>query len=389
MIVEEKFSLLKENYLFSEIAERVRFYERKNNTKVISMGIGDVTLPIPKPITDEMQKAVEELSTLQGFHGYPPTRGREFLLNSIAEDYRTRGVEISPDEIFVSDGAKTDCSGLTDLFSSSATVSVPNPVYPVYLDRNLLSGRKITYLTGTEENGFLPMPDEKTGEIIYLCSPNNPTGTAYGKTQLQTFVDYANANGKVILYDRAYEGFISDGSPTSIYQTDGAKNCAIEISSFSKTAGFTGIRCGYTVVPKELNRDGQNLNKLWFRRQSAFFNGVSYITERGANAVFSNEGSIAVKKNIAYYKENVRLVADVLKRKNMRIYGETNSPYIWMKCPNGLTDGEFFDMLLKKADVVCTPGSGFGDGGKGYVRFSCFGIRENIEKAVERLDKIL
>ena len=387
MKLNEHFSALSESYLFATVAQKSAAYAAAHpDKKVIKLSIGDVTLPLAPAVISAMHEAVEEMGRKETFRGYPPYEGYDFLRENIAEYYAARGVDVPVSDIFVSDGAKSDCGNLPELFGEDNVVLVPDPVYPVYVDTNLMAGRKIVYAAATKENGFLPMPDESVkADIIYICSPNNPTGAAYTKEQLQKWVDYANEREAVILYDAAYECFVQDGAARSIYEAKGAEKCAIEMCSFSKTAGFTGTRCGYTVVPSALVRGGVRLRDMWFRRQSTKFNGVSYIVQRGAAAVFTEEGMKQINENLAYYRENARLIADCMDKCGIFYTGGKNSPYIWLKCPGGMKSWEFFDYLLNEIQVVGTPGSGFGENGEGFFRLTAFGDRENTKEACERL----
>lgn len=393
--VNQNYCNLKESYLFSQIAHKVaEFTAAHPEKKIIKMGIGDVTLPLAPAVIEAMQKAVAEMGVKETFRGYGPEQGYDFLHEAIAGYYAGFGVSVASDEIFVSDGAKSDCGNMTDIFSNDNVILIPDPVYPVYLDTNVMCGRKIIYMQGKPENDFLPMPDDSVkADIIYLCSPNNPTGAVYTKEQLEKWVAYALKNDAVILYDAAYESFISDPEiPRSIFAVEGAKKCAIELCSLSKTAGFTGTRCGYTIVPHDLVRktkDGRemSLNKMWLRRQTTKFNGVPYIIQRGAEAVFSEEGQKQCREMLAFYKENARIMSEALSKKGIKFYGGTHSPYIWMQCPNGMGSWEFFDYLLEKLAVVGTPGAGFGSMGEGYFRLTAFGSRENTIEAMERIEK--
>lgn len=393
--VNQNYCNLKESYLFSQIAHKVaEFTATHPEKKIIKMGIGDVTLPLAPAVIEAMQKAVAEMGVKETFRGYGPEQGYDFLHEAIARYYAGFGVSVASDEIFVSDGAKSDCGNMTDIFSNDNVILIPDPVYPVYLDTNVMCGRKIIYMQGKPENDFLPMPDDSVkADIIYLCSPNNPTGAVYTKEQLEKWVAYALKNDAVILYDAAYESFISDPSiPRSIFAVEGAKKCAIELCSLSKTAGFTGTRCGYTIVPHDLVRktkDGRemSLNKMWLRRQTTKFNGVPYIIQRGAEAVFSEEGQKQCREMLAFYKENARIMSEALAKKGIKFYGGTHSPYIWMQCPNGMGSWEFFDYLLEKLAVVGTPGAGFGSMGEVYFRLTAFGSRENTIEAMERIEK--
>ncbi len=391
MKINHDFDNLVENYLFAEVADRTAKYQAANPDKrVIKMGIGDVTLPLAPVVIEAMKKGADELSKKETFKGYPSYEGYAFLREAISGYYARNGVKVSPDEIFVSDGAKSDCGNIGDIFARDNVVLVTDPVYPVYVDSNIMAGRKIVYARSTEENGFCAMPDENVhADIIYLCSPNNPTGAVYSMEQLKSWVDYALKNDAVILFDSAYEAFITDDSPRSIFAVEGARKCAIELCSLSKTAGFTGTRCGYTVIPHELERDGHNIYKLWYRRQSTKFNGVSYPVQCAAAAVFSDEGLKQINENISYYQNNAKIITDAMDELGISYTGGKNSPYIWIKCPNGLGSWEFFDMLLEKANVVGTPGEGFGDCGKGYLRFTAFASCEDTVEAMNRIKAML
>lgn len=394
--INENFLELQDSYLFSTIAKKVaKFTEENPDKKLIKLGIGDVTKPIVPAVLEAMHKAVDEIGTQEGFKGYGPEQGYEFLRNAIVEnDYKARGVNIEPDEIFVSDGAKCDCGNIVDIFGKDNKVAITDPVYPVYLDTNIMSGRKVTYLPVTAENNFVPeLPNEKV-DMIYLCFPNNPTGTTLNKEELKKWVDYAKENQSIILYDAAYEAFITEEDiPHSIYEVEGAKEVAIEFKSYSKTAGFTGVRCAYVVIPKALKgytKEGEevSLNKLWNRRTCTKFNGVSYVVQRAAEATYSEEGKRQIKENIKYYLENAKIIKQGLEEAGFTCYGGVNSSYIWLKVPEGMTSWEFFDELLEKANVVGTPGSGFGPHGEGYFRLTAFGSKENSIEAMERIKKI-
>ena len=393
--MNENYLNLKESYLFSEIAARVKpFADHNPDKKVIRMGIGDVTLPLASTVIEAMKVACSEMGQLTTFRGYGPEQGYEFLRLAIAEYYSRLKVLLDTSEIFVSDGAKSDIGNITDLFSNDNTIMIPDPVYPVYVDSNLMLGRRIEYLDANEENDFLPLPDSRHADIIYFCSPNNPTGAVYTKEQLALWVDYALEHDAVILYDAAYETFVgNNGLPRSIFEIPGAERCAIEFCSLSKTAGFTGTRCGYTVVPKALIRKSSSgndisVNKLWNRRQTTKFNGVSYIVQRGAAAVFSEEGQIQVKKAIDYYRENARIMGDALTKCGIHYSGAANSPYLWLRCPNNMASWDFFDFLLTNAAVVGTPGAGFGKNGEGFFRLTAFSTRENTIEAMDRFVKL-
>ena len=391
MKMNHNFSNIAQSYLFSTVAKKVADYTAAHpDKKVIRLGIGDVTLPLPQVAIDAMHAAVDEQSKQETFHGYGPEQGYDFLKESIQAYYGMRDTKLELDEIFVSDGAKSDVGNILDLFDKDNTVLVPDPVYPVYVDTNVMGGRKIAYMNANESNGFLPLPAPSVkADIIYLCSPNNPTGAAYDRASLKAWVDYALANDAIILYDAAYECFVSEDVPRSIYEIEGAKDCAIEFCSFSKTAGFTGTRCGYTIVPVQLEREGMNLNKMWLRRQTTKFNGVAYIVQRGAAAIFSEEGVKQVQEHLDYYRENARILAEAMDELGIWYTGGKNSPYIWLKCPNGMESWEFFDYLLENANVVGTPGAGFGENGKNFFRLTAFGDRENTIEAVARIKKLL
>lgn len=403
--INENFLNLQESYLFSIIAKKVAKYAENNPDKnIIKLGIGDVTRPIVPACVEAMHKAIDEMGTTSGFKGYGPEQGYEFLREAIVEnDYRRRGIEIKKDEIFISDGAKCDCGNIVDIFSEDNKVAITDPVYPVYLDTNVMSGRSgkfnakaskyenIVYLPVTEENDFKPqLPKEKV-DMIYLCFPNNPTGTVLLKEELKKWVDYATRNNSIILYDSAYEVFITEEDiPHSIYEIEGAKNVAIEFKSFSKNAGFTGVRCAYVVIPKELkgfSKSGKEyeINKLWNRRTCTKFNGVSYIVQRGAEATFSERGKKEIKENINYYMENAKIIKEGLEDAGFKVYGGVNSPYVWLRVPENMSSWEFFDKLLEEVNIVGTPGSGFGPSGEGYFRLTAFGTRENTIEAMNRI----
>ncbi|MDY5559188.1 MAG: LL-diaminopimelate aminotransferase [Candidatus Heritagella sp.] len=397
--INENFAKMARNYLFAEIANRVNRYQAEHpEEEIIRLGIGDVTRPLPKACVQAMKKAADEMGEAATFRGYGPDYGYDFLLQAIAKhDFQDHGVEISADEIFLSDGAKSDTSSIGDIFAVDNVVAVCDPVYPVYVDSNVMAGRageyvegkgfsKIVYMPCKAENNFLPeIPQEKV-DMIYLCFPNNPSGVSISQEELKKWVDYANQTGAVILYDAAYEAFITTpGVPHSIFEVEGAKTCAIEFRSFSKTAGFTGTRCAFTVIPKELERGGVSINKLWARRQSTKMNGVPYVIQRAAEAVYSPEGWQEVQENIAYYRENARIIREGLEKAGFTVFGGVDSPYVWMKVPQGMSSWEFFDELLEKAHVVGTPGSGFGLNGEGYFRLTSFNTKENTEKALARI----
>ncbi len=407
--INENFLNLQDSYLFSTIAKKVAEFQKNNPDKrIIKLGIGDVTRPIAPKIIEAMHKAVEEMGKQETFRGYGPEQGYEFLREKISEnDYKKRGVNIDIDEIFVSDGAKCDCGNIGDIFGIDNVVAITDPVYPVYLDTNVMAGRSgeynektgmyenIIYIPATAENNFVPEFPKKVPDMIYLCFPNNPTGTTLNKKDLKKWVDYAKQNKSIILFDSAYEAFISEEDvPHTIYEIEGAKDVAIEFRSFSKTAGFTGIRCAYTVVPKNLKgytKDGKEieLNALWNRRHGTKFNGVSYPVQRAAEAVYSEEGQKQIKENIEYYMNNAKIIKEGLQEAGYTVYGGINAPYIWLKVPEGLTSWEFFDKLLNKANVVGTPGVGFGPSGEGYFRLTAFGTKENTMEAIRRIKKEL
>ena len=393
MQINPHYAELNESYLFSTIAHKVADYQKAHpDADLIRLGIGDVTLPLAKSVVEAMGKAVEEQGCKETFQGYIPSeQGYEFLREAIRKYYAERGVTLSLSEIFISDGAKSDLGNLLDLFSADNTVLVPDPVYPVYVDDNVMAGRKILYLAATAENGFLPMPQEAPdADIVYICSPNNPTGAAYTVEQLQAWVEWAKARDAVILYDAAYECFVSQpGLARSIYEVPGAGEVAIEVCSFSKIAGFTGTRCGYTIVPQALVRGGQSLNKMWLRRQTTKFNGVAYIVQRGAEAVFSEEGMAEIQQNLDYYRRNAAVIAQALDEAGVWYCGGKNSPYIWLRCPGNMGSWEFFDWLLDTARVVGTPGEGFGPCGKGYFRLTAFGDAGRTREAAERIKAAL
>ena len=392
MNLNKNYANVNDSYLFSTIAKKVAAYSADHpEKKVLRLGIGDVTLPLAPAVIEALHSAVDEMAKKETFRGYGPEQGYDFLRDSIAAYYKERGVELDGDEIFVSDGAKSDLGNILDLFSQDNVVLVPDPVYPVYVDTNVMAGRKIIYSDATEANGFLPMPDYSVdADKIYICSPNNPTGAAYTKAQLKEWVDYANKKGADILYDAAYECFIKDDElAKSIYQVEGAKTCAIEFCSFSKMAGFTGTRCGYTVVPKAITKGGLSANKMWLRRQTTKFNGVPYIVQRAAAAVFTPEGRKQIAENLAYYEENAKLIANTLKELGVWFTGGEHSPYIWLKCPGGMGSWEFFDYLLENAQVVGTPGAGFGVNGEGFFRLTAFGSKEVTKEAMERIKNLL
>lgn len=406
--INENFLELQESYLFATIAQKVAKYSKENpDKKIIKLGIGDVTRPIPEVVLQAIHKATDEQAISETFRGYGPEQGYEFLREKIKEyDYKSRNVDIDIDEIFVSDGAKCDCGNIVDILAQDNKVAITDPVYPVYLDTNVMSGRSgkydketgkyenIVYIPATSENNFVPeLPKEKV-DIIYLCYPNNPTGTTLTKEQLETWVKYAKENKALILFDAAYEAFITDENvPHSIYEIKGAKEVAIEFRSYSKTAGFTGMRCAFIVVPKELKgftKSGEevSINKLWNRRHCTKFNGVSYIVQRAAEAVYTEEGRKQIKENIDYYKENARIIKQGLEEAGYTVYGGVNSPYVWLQLPDGMKSWDFFDKLLTEANVVGTPGVGFGPSGEGYFRLTGFGTKENTKEAIRRIKEM-
>ncbi|MFI3231318.1 MAG: LL-diaminopimelate aminotransferase [bacterium] len=390
--LNENYLNLKESYLFADIAKRVNLFAEQNpDKKVIRLGIGDVTKPLNKTVIQNLHDAVDEMANEATFKGYGPEQGYAFLRESIQAYYKTKDISVDADEIFVTDGAKSDTGNITDLFAVDNIVLIPDPVYPVYVDTNIMNGRNIVYLDANKSNNFLPLPDEsQQADLIYICSPNNPTGATYNKDQLKTWVDYAIKQNAIILFDSAYECFVSDDSlPTSIFAIEGAKKCAIEFCSLSKTAGFTGTRCGYTVVPKELIMKGSNgeemsLNKMWNRRQTTKFNGVPYIIQKAADSVFSPEGMKMSKETIEYYKQNAKTISSTMEECGINYYGGVNSPYIWFECPDNMGSWDFFDKMLNDIAVVGTPGVGFGKNGDGYFRLSSFGSHENTAEAMER-----
>ena len=396
--LNENYLNLKESYLFSEIAHRTAAYAEKNPEKgaqIIRLGIGDVTRPLGKIVLNALHEGVDAMASSETFKGYGPEQGYEATRNAITAYYKKNGVEVEPDAVFVSDGAKSDTGNITDMFGHDNVILIPDPVYPVYVDTNIMCGNQVTYIAGNAGNNFLPMPDaDQPADIIYLCSPNNPTGACYNKKQLKEWVDYALANDAIILFDSAYEAFISDPElPRSIFAVEGAKKCAIEFCSLSKTAGFTGTRCGYTIVPKDLKflssaGTEMSLNAMWNRRQCTKFNGASYIVQKGAEAVFSEEGIKECQENIQYYKNNAKVIADTLTKLNIRFFGGINSPYIWFQCPNGMDSWTCFDYLLENIQVVGTPGAGFGENGVNFFRLTSFGNYEKTVEAMERFTKL-
>ena len=392
MQLNPHYAELNESYLFSTIAHKVAEYQKAHpEADVIRLGIGDVTLPLAAPVIEALHKAVDEMAHKETFRGYGPEQGYDFLREAIRKYYAGRGVELELGEIFVSDGAKSDLGNLLDLFDVNNTVLVPDPVYPVYVDDNVMAGRTIRYMAANAENHFLPMPDETTqADIVYLCSPNNPTGAAYTTAQLAQWVKWAKEHHAVILYDAAYECFVSEeGCARSIYEVEGAKEVAVEVCSFSKIAGFTGTRCGYTVVPFAIQSNGQSQNKMWLRRQTTKFNGVPYIVQRGAEAVFTEEGMKEIQHNLDYYRQNAAVIASALDEAGVWYCGGKNSPYIWLRCPGNMSSWEFFDWLLDTAHIVGTPGEGFGPCGQGYFRLTAFGDADRTKEAAQRLKTAL
>ena len=397
MRINENYRNIQDSYLFSTVGKKVAAYAASHpDARIIRLGIGDVTRPLCPAVIDALHRAVSEMGTPEGFHGYIPSeQGYPFLREAVAGHYAERGVTLSPDEIFISDGAKSDTANIQELFSGDAVVAVPDPVYPVYVDSNAMSGRagiyenerwsKLVYLPCVAENGFMPEPPKEKVDLIYLCFPNNPTGAVYDHAGLAAWVDYALRRGALLLFDAAYEAFVSDPAlPRTIYEVEGARSCAIEICSLSKTAGFTGTRCGYTIVPRDLEFGGMNLNAMWLRRQSTKFNGVPYIVQRAAEAVFTPEGWSQCMESIGYYRENARIIAGTLDELGIFYTGGIHSPYIWLRCPGGLNSWAFFDLLLEKANVVGTPGAGFGVNGEGFFRLTAFGQRESTREAMQR-----
>ena len=402
--VNENYLKLRGSYLFSEIGKRVAAYaEEHPDKKLVKLGIGDVTQPLAPVIIDALHKAVDEMAVQETFRGYAPDLGYEFLRKAVSEnDYKKRGCDIEPDEIFISDGAKCDSGNIQEIFGADNKIAVCDPVYPVYVDTNVMAGRTgvfdetgglwsdVIYMPCTKENGFAPELPEKTPDIIYLCFPNNPTGATITKTQLQEWVDYANKTGAVIIYDAAYEAYISEEDvPHSIYECEGARTCAIELHSFSKNAGFTGVRLGYTVVPKDLKREGVALHSLWARRHGTKYNGAPYIVQRAGEAVYTAEGQAQIKSQVAYYMKNAAYISEGLKSLGYTVSGGVNAPYIWLKTPDGLSSWDFFDKLLTTANVIGTPGVGFGPNGEGYFRLTAFGKYEDTVEAIERIKKFI
>ena len=391
------------SYLFSEIARRTQAYAQEHpDAHLIKMGIGDVTRPLVPAVIEAMHAAVDDLSRAETFYGYGPEQGYDFLREAIAQnDFQARGVDIAVDEIFVSDGAKSDCGNIGDILAVNNKIAVCDPVYPVYVDTNAMAGRagdydeqaqgwtNIYYMPTTAENSFSPALPTEEVDVIYLCSPNNPTGTVLNAHQLKAWVDYANEHDAIIMFDAAYERFITEEDiPHSIYEIEGAKTCAIEFRSFSKTAGFTGARCGYTVVPKALVRDGQSLNALWNRRQTTKFNGASYVIQRGAAAIYTESGARQIEQTLDYYRQNARVIKDGLEAAGFTVFGAVNSPYVWCQTPNGMSSWEFFDLLLGDAHIITTPGAGFGPSGEGYIRLTAFGDAQATQEAMRRIQEM-
>lgn len=394
-MINKNYENLKNNYLFSTVAEKVRKYSEANpDADIIKLGIGDVTKPLAKTVIAALHKAVDENAVSETFMGYGPEQGYAFLRDAIANYYGKLNAKIDADEVFVSDGAKSDIANILDIFDKNCHVVIPDPVYPVYLDTNIMDGREVSFLNANQSNNFLPMPEDlqtdKNPDIIYLCSPNNPTGACYDKNQLKIWVDYANEHGSVILFDSAYEVFVcADELPRTIFEIDGSKTCAIEIASLSKTAGFTGTRCSYTIVPKELVRDNHSLKDMWNRRQSTKFNGTPYIVQRAAEAVFTDDGYAEIMENIHGYQHNAKIITDTLDELGIYYTGGHYSPYVWLKCPNNMSSWEFFDFLLENAQVVGTPGEGFGSNGEGFFRLTAFNTPERTSEAMDRLKNLL
>jgi LL-diaminopimelate aminotransferase len=402
--INENYLKLKAGYLFPEIGRRVKVFQQANpSAKIIRMGIGDVTEPLPPAVVDAMHKAVDEMSKRESFRGYGPEQGYDFLREAIVKnDYQSRGCDVAADEVFVSDGSKCDCGNVLEILGDDNKIAVTDPVYPVYVDTNVMAGHTehadeggeysgLIYLRATAENNFSPSLPKGNVDVIYLCSPNNPTGTVISRDRLREWVNYARHNSSIILFDAAYEAYISEsGVPHSIYEIPGARECAMEFRSFSKTAGFTGVRAAYTVVPKTLmgrTKSGEkiDLHRLWHRRHTTRFNGISYIVQRGCEAIYSDSGKTQIRKLVDFYMTNAKIIREKLTAIGMNVYGGVNAPYVWVKTPGGISSWEFFDVLLSKANVVCTPGSGFGASGEGYVRLSAFNSRENVDEAMQRI----
>ena len=392
MKMNHHYEEISQSYLFSTVAKKAADFQKKYpDREMIKLSIGDVTLPLAGAVIKALHGAVDEMGKAETFRGYGPEQGYAFLQEAIAKYYAGHGVQLDPNEIFVSDGAKSDLGNILDLFDQDNVVLVPDPVYPVYVDTNVMAGRKVLYAPANEENGFLPMPDDSVkADIIYLCSPNNPTGAVYTREQLAQWVAYARKNDAILLFDAAYECFVTDPAlPRSIFEIEGAKECAIEFCSFSKIAGFTGTRCGYTVVPMAIEREGMSPNKMWLRRQTTKFNGVPYIVQRGAAAVFTEDGMAEIQHNLDYYRANAKVIAGALDECNVWYCGGKNSPYIWMKCPGGMDSWTFFDWLLETTGVVGTPGVGFGSCGEGFFRLTAFGNAEKTKEAAQRMKQAI
>ena len=392
MIPNRHYAELKDSYLFYHIAQKTKAYLSEHpGAKLYRLGIGDVTLPLCNAVIEALHQAVDDQASQERFHGYMPECGADFLREAIAGYYAQRNVRLSADEIFVSSGASDELGDILDLFDRSNAAMIIEPAYPAYVDANIMAGRKIVHIPSDCSNGFLPEPDPSSkADLLYICSPNNPTGAVFDRAQLQKWVDYANAHGSIILFDAAYEAFIEQpGLPHSIFEIEGAKTCAIEICSLSKTAGFTGTRLGYTVIPKKLARGGMNMNDMWVRNRTTKTNGVSYIIQKGGAAVFTPEGQREIHQNIQLYKQNAKMLMQTLDALNVWYCGGKNAPYIWMKCPDGLGSWDFFDLLLNRIQVIGTPGEGFGACGEGYFRFSTFGSPEDTQEAAKRLYELL
>lgn len=386
-MINPNFARLENNYLFAEIAARVKRYKDENpSAEVISLGIGDVTRPLARAVVDALRAAAAELGDENTFRGYGPYEGYGFLREAIAERYARRDTPLYADEVFVSDGAKNDLAAILTLFKSGSRVVIPDPVYPAYLDANVLFGSEVVFVDGVEANGYLPEPPDAAADVAYICSPNNPTGAVYTREGLARWVEWANGCSAVIVFDAAYEGFVRDPSlPRSIFEIEGARQCAVEICSFSKSAGFTGARCGWTAIPRELERDSRSLRELWAKRAAIMYNGCSYVIQRGAAAALSDEGAAQSREAVDYYLANARAITAALGRLSIASTGGENSPYVWFECPAGLSSWQVFDLLLAEAGAVCTPGAGFGKNGEGRCRFSAFGSAENTQRALERI----
>ena len=382
---------LRQNYLFAEIASKVKKYREANpDAEILPLGINDVTRPLAPAVCNAMSAAAQEMRDAASFHGYGDVQGEAFLRRAVAGYYRSFNVSIEPEDIFISDGAKSDLANLCDLFAPESTVLLPNPVYPVFYDTSIMAGRRVLFSCGTKENGFRPMPDRNVQtDLIYLCSPNNPTGAVYSRAELQAWVNYAHEQHAILIYDAAYEAYIRSAAlPRSIFEIAGAETCAVEVNSFSKMAGFTGVRCSWVIVPRALMHGGQSLHKLWMRRQSTKYNGTSYIVQRGAAAVFSPEGQLQVNADVRYYMENADLIRNALTRNGVFTTGGEHAPYVWMECPHGMKSWDCFDGLLTRYGIAASPGVGFGEQGEGWVRFSSFGSRETIKKAAAKLASV-